>query len=302
MATLRSATTAVLKQCNKLESKSSVFSMTRSLTTPAKVVHCFDWKKSTGNLLLIRVTKQSIECGIASHPSIVNSSIFTNSSDNEESIKVLPSIPLEKSKASSKHPDTFEQSKVRINSPSFNVAMVTNALQQTIHQYNVCGVVVTWPTEQLEGWNGASCGRTLHVLDHIAVQQHSSGSNGRISNKPICLYDPNHRSDMIMHDDEWGRNPIYSITTKAKVVHCAKQQQDVVSKTASKNIVLEHVWENFCNEYWPNHKNDPIEQQEYGRSISDEYHNYSDMKSKYLYQPNDRSIYNDSNAVYQSAA
>jgi hypothetical protein len=114
-----------------------------------------------------------------------------------------------------------------------------------IRQHDVCGIVVLWPTEPLEGWNGAACGRTLHVMDHISL----NGASGSNNPKPICLYDPHqmeHATSDGTVEDEWGRTVMYSTTTKAKVVHCAKQPQSSPS-----NHMVAQVWSNFCREYWP---------------------------------------------------
>lgn len=232
MATLRTATSC-LKHALK-----TPLSLTQSLTTPSKVAHVLDWKKATSNLLTLRITKQSIECAVAAHPSLM-----------DEPVQTLPNIPLKRAepnqaKLNSKC-HSVSESKIHCDHPLFDVPSVTQALQKVIHQHDICGIVVLWPTEHLEGWNGAACGRTLHVLDHITLNSASGSSNS----KPICLYDPLHlehaMSDCAV-EDEWGRTAIYSTTTKAKVVHCAKQLQS----SASGNLAAQ-VWSNFCEEYWP---------------------------------------------------
>lgn len=229
MATLRTATSSI-----KLALKAPR-SMTQSLTTPSKVAHVLDWKKATSNLLTLRITKQSIECAVAAHPSLI-----------DEPIQTLPSIPLQRVASNHSFRDrTVSDFKGHQNQPSFDVPSVTQALQKLIHQHDVCGIVVLWPTEQLEGWNGAACGRTLHVLDQISLNV-ATGSNNP---KPICLYDPHHKEHAMSDtgvEDEWGRSAIYSTTTNAKVVHCAKQPQSSMSD----NMVAQ-VWSNFCREYWP---------------------------------------------------
>jgi hypothetical protein len=115
---------------------------------------------------------------------------------------------------------------------------VARAVQHIVQQYNVCGVVVEWPVQD-EGWCGASCGRVLHALDHLTLSSSSSNS----SPKPVCLYDPRHC--VPPSEDEWGRAPIYSTTTKAKVVHCATPPPEDNAAAAAQ------VWREFCHEYWP---------------------------------------------------
>jgi hypothetical protein len=228
MATLRTATSLVKKALK------APLSMTQSLTTPSKVAHVLDWKKATSNLLTLRITKQSIECAVAAHPSLI-----------DEPVQALPSIPLKRVASHNVCDNNLSEVKNHRDQPSFDVPSATQALQTLIHQHDVCGIVVLWPTEQLEGWNGAACGRTLHVLDHISLNV-AIGSNNP---KPICLYDPHHLEHAMRDnalEDEWGRTAMYSTTTKAKVVHCAKQPQSLVS-----NNMAAQVWSNFCREYWP---------------------------------------------------
>jgi hypothetical protein len=224
-------------------------SLTQSLTTPSKVAHVFDWKKATSNLLTLCVTKQSIECAVAPHPSHHR---------QREPIQSVPSISLRQHRPTNqlsmcnnnlkKLPTMQQTPKVHLDTPSFDVQSVTQSLQQIMNQNNVCGIVVMWPTEQQEGWNGASCGRTLHVLDHISLNASSGSSSNQ---KPICLYDPRQHvrsawTDDLVVEDEWGRTPIYSTTTKATFVHCAKQNESITSKNTAVDVCS-----SFFRDYWP---------------------------------------------------
>jgi hypothetical protein len=121
---------------------------------------------------------------------------------------------------------------------------VAQTLQEVIQDHNVCGIIVVYPTNTANGCNNAACGRALHVLDHLSF----SGSNGTVSAKPICLYDPNahyHHSEHVT-PDEWGRSPLFSTTTTEKVVHCAKQPQ-----SEKNSRLLQESWHNFVHQYWP---------------------------------------------------
>lgn len=242
MATLRTAVSTI-QPVMALRSSIPKVSLTQSLTTPAKVAHMFDWKKTSNNILTLHITKQAIECAIASHPTIASrssNSSSSSSSSGSTSFPITPiaSIPLERDIARdvTAKPGTV---------PSFHVPSVTKALQDVIQENNVCGIVVVYPTNTDNGCNNAACGRALHVLDHVSL----SGSNSNGSPKPICLYDPNthyHHSENVA-PDEWGRSPLYSTTTTAKVVHCAKQPQ-----TEKNSTLLQETWYNFVHQYWPN--------------------------------------------------
>jgi hypothetical protein len=280
-----------------LNGVSSSLSLTQSLTTPNKVAHVFDWKKATSNVLMIRITKQSMECAIASHPMLDKRDASLSSSS---SIQSFTSIPLVRDK--SRHSTTGTPNQ-RLSStsppPSFNVSDVTQSLQRLMVQHHVCGIIVLYPTTGPIGWKNASCGRTLHVLDHITLQSmnlvvsnvSSNGSNSNNNNsyntntttsKPICLYDPNHyQNDLI--EDEWGRTPLYvgttttTTTTKAKVVHCAQMAQS----NSNSHTILEQTWKNFCHHYWPNSSVD-----ESDRSNDDDDDDLSNFMTKLSNQKN----------------
>jgi hypothetical protein len=236
MATLRTAVSTILPKTS---------SLTQSLTTASKVAHMFDWKKSSNHILTLHITKQAIECAIASHPTLTQRSSTSNSSiwngltktASPPPFRTLPSIPLSRDV-------TVNRSPYNRATPSFHVTSVTKALQDVIQDYSVCGIVVVYPTNTDNGCNNAACGRVLHVLDHISL----TGNNN--TSKPICLYDPNthhHHSEQLL-PDEWGRSPLYSTTTTAKEVHCAKQPQS----EPGNSTILQQTWYNFVRQYWPN--------------------------------------------------
>jgi hypothetical protein len=180
-------------------------SLSKCLTAPSKVAQALDWKKASGSILSLRVNDSSIDIAVAAHPSF------------EESAHQLQPIPLVRK--------TLSNRKVVSDT-------VADALQKVVKDYNVCGMVVSWPVQR-EGWCGAPCGRVLNALDQIQLT----------SDRPVCLYDVNHCTPP---EDEWGRSEIYS-TTCDKTVHVASQEQyqDCTGKVASE------IWKDFCHEHWP---------------------------------------------------
>lgn len=181
-------------------------SLSHLLTAPSKIANSLDWKKASGCVLSLRVNRDFIDLAVASHPSF------------DEPAQPLAAIPLA----------------LRVERNRTVVASsVAEALQLVVHNYNVCGLVVSWPV-QAEGWCGASCGRVLHALDQIRLD----------APRPVCLYDPGHRAPP--PEDEWGRAEIYSQTSD-QTVHVAseEQYQDCTGKVAAQ------VWDEFMREHWP---------------------------------------------------
>lgn len=187
-------------------------SLTHLLTAPSNVAHTLDWKKASGSLLSLRVNQNqnALDVAVASHP------IF------DEPTQQLPSIPLvcETNRNCSR------------NGRKFVSHSVADALQQIVANYNVCGVVVSWPV-QPEGWCGASCGKVLHTLDQICLEDE----------RPVCLYDSTHT---VAPGDEWGRTELYS-TVSDKPVHVASREQypDCSEKVAAL------VCRDFMRDHWP---------------------------------------------------
>lgn len=233
-------------------------SMTQSLTTPNTLAHVFDWKKTTSTVLTLRITKQTIDCGIVTHP------IVNNNSNNV--VDVLPSIPLEKLKNDDN--SKTSESSATSTGPNFNVNRVTSSLQRIVQDYDVCGIVVIYPTSSSSNGKNASTGRALHVLDHLP-NIFAAGKNGSsTSSKPICLFDPNQSNVAIHDEDEWGRTQAYCTDgTSAKVVHCAKQLQH--SDNATTSTVLELTWKNFVQQYWPNVASDSINENDIDDDLTD---------------------------------
>lgn len=184
-------------------------SLTKLLTSPSKVAHNLDWRKTSGSILSLSVCSNHIDLAVSSHPSLM------------DPIEKLPSIPLQIEVSGNK--------RVLANS-------VLDSIQHIADDYNVCGVVVSWPVQK-EGRCGAPCGRTLYALDQIVAR-----SDVLNPTRPVCLWDGAHNEPI---EDEWGRDPGYSCPSK-KTVHIASKEQ-----YEAKNCFASDIWADFCRTHWP---------------------------------------------------
>jgi hypothetical protein len=184
-----------------MSSKIAAKSVTKFLTAPSKVAHSLDWRKASGSVLTVRILRDRIDLAVASHPSF------------QESAQQLPSIPLDKKRIK-------------------NADDLSNELSSIVRNYNVAGWVVHWPVRE-EGWCGAACGRTLHVLDQVSASLSP--------NRPVCLYDGEHH---LPPEDSWGRTPLYAKTSD-KDLYVASKDSDVTDTPVT------DVWNQFMAEHWP---------------------------------------------------
>jgi len=183
-------------------------SITHMLTTPSKVAHALDWRQASGAILSLRIVKDRIDLAVASHPAL------------EEPTMELPSIPLRTS--------TKDNRKVLD-------AAVSMELARAVQNFNVCGMVVSWPVQR-EGWCGKSCGKVLHTLDQIQAA----------AQRPVCLYDPEHSAPP---EDEWGRATLYAETSE-KTLHVASEEQYEQQDNVAGKVAVD-IWNDFCREHWP---------------------------------------------------
>jgi hypothetical protein len=161
-------------------------SITKLLTSPAKVAHALDWKKSAGSVLSMTISADRIHLAVASHPS-----------SDTTSPQSLPSIPLK---------TNVLHGKKKL------IPQVSEELAHIIKDWSVCGLVVSWPVQK-EGWCGAPCGKVLFTLDLLV--------NSKALNRPVCLWDQEHHDAF---EDEWGRSQIYSKPSN-KTIHKASEEQ-----------------------------------------------------------------------------
>lgn len=196
-------------------------SITDYITSPARVAHSLDWRKCSGTILNIRISKNQIDLAVASHPSY------------QEPVLKLASIPIH---------ETIVGKTKKVMDES-----VANELSTVIRDHHVCGMVVGFPVRP-EGWCGSQCGRVLRVLDQLTVPE--SGKNTTIfhDSRPLCLYDPNHH---IPTEDSWGRSPLYSkLPSSDKKLHIVSEALQEASDDEDGQAVLK-IWNDFCQTHWP---------------------------------------------------
>lgn len=186
-------------------------SITKFLTSPAKVARALDWKKAA-SVLSLHIGKDSIDLAVTSHPS---------STGDEEIILPLPSIPMKC--------EYLDNQKVL--KPG-----VLKELSNIVDKFDVCGMVVSWPVQK-EGWCGAPCGRVLHTLDQIA-----SESSIVSAARPVCLWDGHHFHSS---EDEWGRTALYAKASK-KDVHLASKEQ-----YKDEGSLAAEIAQDYLRHYWP---------------------------------------------------
>jgi hypothetical protein len=185
------------------------------LTSPNKVAEALDWKKSSGHVLSLNITKTAIDVAVSSHPQY------------EEPVEILRRIPL--------HLEIVgRNNRKRISDQTLE------SMRKIMHNNDVCGLLVAWPVTS-DGRCGSSCGRVLHCLDQITPILNTS--------KPVSLYDLNHYNP---DEDEWGRAPKLGITPPpTKKIHIASVEQ---YRENPGDWVCRKVWTDFCKVYWPQYE------------------------------------------------
>lgn len=187
--------------------------LTQFLATPHKIASSLDWKKLSGSVLSMDITRDRIGLCLSFHPSV-----------GEPSIQ-LDDIPLELETRNGK----------RVLSPN-----VVSQLQDVAQQNKVCGVVVAWPLQK-DGRMGAPCGKVLHALDSLV-----ENSKFLTPNRPFCLWDGSHVQEDFT--DSWGRCSSFGREyTKNQYVHVASEEHYVPAT----NMVACDIWNDFCRTHWP---------------------------------------------------
>ena len=195
--------------------------VTQLLKTPSQVAHALDWKKISGSIVCLDISKDSMGIAIASHPAL------------GEPTQVLNPIPLRR--------EARGKSKVLSKN-------VVEELSDIFKTHKVCGVVVSWPIQSETGRVGASCVRVLHTFDSLVAESSSILS----PNRPVCLWD-GERHVNVESEDEWGRCSSYAEpaphkSTDEQPYRASCEQYD---KSKCHNSVAEDVWNDFCKVHWP---------------------------------------------------
>ena len=227
-------------------------SLLKVITKPSKVASNLDWRKGS-SILSMDIHKDHVGLCVANHPSTV---LLEQQSQNHyqqplcqtlEPIRCPPGRSIRSS-----------------------ITTLTRRLEQLVVEHNVCGIVVAWPLQHDTARMGAACGRVLFTLEHIMMEQEqkpqtSASSSVLTPNRPVCLWDSEHRIPQQQGDpqqlvDSWGRCPAYAHTSE-KEQHLASQEQYYEDE----GIVAAKVWEDFSKVHWPElffHQETQQEQQE----------------------------------------
>jgi RNase H-fold protein (predicted Holliday junction resolvase) len=188
----------------------AVAKLAKLLVSPSKIASTLNWKKITGAVLSLDIHKDRIGMAIASHPTM---------NDGAEALE-----PIYYHFQHGKLPDNTKQK-----------------LEEIVqHEHDICGIVVSWPLQTDTGHMGASCGRTIHVVEELLED-----TNVFAPNRPLCFWDSQH-TQSCGNEDEWGRCSQYS-RTSSKHEHLASVEQ----YSQDENVAAIQVWNDFVRVHWP---------------------------------------------------
>lgn len=179
--------------------------LAKLLVAPSKIATSLNWRKSNGAILSLDIHKDRIGIAIAGHPTI------------ETSAQTLEAIPI-----------CFEGGKLPQHT--------TLQIEDIIAEYNILGIIVSWPVQKDTGHMGAACGRTIRILEDLL-------ENSNV-NRPFCLWDSEH--PQLSGKDKWGRCADYNRISN-KETHLASIEQ----YQQDENVVAAMVWDDFVKTHWP---------------------------------------------------
>jgi len=186
--------------------------LAKLLVPPSKIAASLNWKKFNGAVLSLDIHKDRIGMAIASHPTM---------DDGAEALEPIY-YHFQGGKLPEHTKDKLEQ-------------IVRN-------EKNICGVVVSWPLQKDTGHMGASCGRTMHVVEELLED-----TNVFAPNRPLCFWDSEHTKPS--DEDQWGRNPEYN-RTSSKHEHLASVEQ----YNQDENVAAVEVWSDFVRVHFPQYQ------------------------------------------------
>lgn len=184
--------------------------LTKLLVTPSNIVSKLNWKKLNGAVLSLDIHKDRIGVAIASHPTVDDDAVALE--------------PIHYHFEGGKLPESAKRQ-----------------LEEIVehHAANICGVVVSWPLQKDTGHMGASCGRTIHVVEELLED-----SKVFTLNRPLCLWDSEHATPS--DPDRWGRCAEYN-RTSSKHEHLASVEQ----YNQDENVAATQVLNDFVRVHWP---------------------------------------------------
>jgi len=184
--------------------------LAKLLVAPSKIVSKLNWKKANGAVLSLDIHKDKIGMAIASHPTM-----------DDEAVALEPIYYH------------FEAGKL----PETTKQRLEDVVEQ--HENDICGIVVSWSLQKDTGHMGASCGRTIHVIEELLEE-----TNVFTPDRPLCFWDSEHPHPS--EEDEWGRCALYT-RTSSKHEHLASVEQ----YNQDQNVDATEVWNDFVRVHWP---------------------------------------------------
>lgn len=246
----------------------------RQLSKPSKVASVLDWKKAGGSTVLaLNIHRDRVGIAVASHPSYEQPCIeleplrFTKPSHTTsigDEDPAVAGVANHRRAGRDNHITSIDE-------------RCLERFRNIIDEYNVCGVVVSWPLQHDSGKMGAACGRVVYALEQL-WDKSNGGSNGVLS-RPFCLWDSGHivpkqRRDPKKHVDEFGRCADYSSTTAKDEYFASKERYYEDELT-----VVCQVWNDFCKEHWPELFFDSLSEPDQLREIKRQQQKHTQMKS-----------------------
>lgn len=198
------------------------------LKSPCQVATNLNWRKFRANLLSVRMSRDSIELAVASHP------------ECRQPIHTLPSIPL--LWRSGRNGGGIDDG----GGPRLLCGSVADELRMVLDEWRICGMVVSWPVREGTGRCGAACGRVLRALDQLHSNDDDDGGRRLFHpGRPVCLWDERHRHP---DEDAFGRSPDLG-RAAAPVVHVASREQYDDDRIGTSTVA--DVWDDYRRVHWP---------------------------------------------------
>lgn len=153
--------------------------LTKCIVAPHRISRILDWNRNKGSVLALDIGYERVGIALTGHSS-KNGVIYPNS-------------PLE-----------YTQNGERNNGINRN-DLILREVDKIVEDNRVCAFVVSWPLQR-NGRVGKSCGRVLHVLDHLA-----NGPKPLLSqSRPFSLWEEGIVVDRADQVDKWGRSETFS--------------------------------------------------------------------------------------------
>lgn len=153
--------------------------LTKCIVAPHRISRILDWNRSKGSVLALDIGNERVGIALTGHSS-KNGVIF-------------PISPVE-----------YAQDGERKNGFKRN-DLILREVDKIVNDKSICAFVVSWPLQRNRKV-GKSCGRVLHVLDHLA-----NGSKALLSqSRPFSLWEEGIVFDRCDQVDKWGRSEIFS--------------------------------------------------------------------------------------------